>query len=102
MPVQFELTGDSIWQVACGRGQWQDVDPAWAEPLFEALRNGVTELRLMARDWQDGHDVQVWYTIDLSDHTWITQKKDDARKRHQMRVVQLKEPRVIQAPATLD
>ena len=47
MPVEFELTGEKVWQVACGSGKWQDVDPTWAEPLFQALRDGVAELRLM-------------------------------------------------------
>ena len=95
-PVDFEVTGTRVWQVACGRDKWQDVDPTWTEPLFAALRDGVTELRLLERSWQDGRPAHVWYTIDLSDHTWITRKGADARKRHQMRVVQLKGPRAAQ------
>ena len=96
VPVEFEVTGTRVWQVACGRDKWQDVDPTWTEPLFLALHHGVTQLRLLKRSWQDGREAEVWYTIDLSDHTWITQKMDDARKRHLMRVVQLKRPRVAQ------
>ena len=99
MPVGFELTGEKVWQVACGRGKWQDVDPTCAEPLFQALRDGVTELRLMESYSKDGQNVQAWYTIDLFDHRWITQKKDDAHKRHQMRVAQLKRPRAARGPA---
>ena len=96
VPVEFEVTGTSVWQVACGRDKWQDVDPTWTEPLFAALRHGLTELRLLERTWPDGREQEVWYTIDLSDHTRITQKRDDERKRHQMRVVQLKGPRAAQ------
>ena len=88
-----------MWQVACGRDKWQDVDPTWAEPLFQALRDGVTELRLMERYWEGGRDAQAWYTIDLSDHTWIKQKRDHGRNWHQMRVVQLKRPTAAQGPA---
>ena len=86
MPDEFELTGEKVWQVACGRGKWQDGD-------------GVTELRLMGSYSKDGQNVKAWYTIDLSDHRWITQKKDDSRKRHQMRVAQLKRPRAARGPA---
>ena len=99
MPVEFELTGEKVWQVACGRGKWQDVDPTWAEPLFQALRDGVSELRLIGSYSKDGQNVKAWYTIDLSDHRWITQKKDDSRKRHQMRLAQLKRPRAARGPA---
>ena len=93
VPVELEVTGTSVWQVACGRDKWQDVDPTWTEPLFYALNHGVPQLRLLKRSWPDGRELEVWYTADLSDHTRITLKEDDARKRHPMRVVQLKGPR---------
>ena len=96
MPVEFQDTGENVWQAACGPDKWQDVDPSFNEPLFQALRDGVAELRLMERYWQDGQEAQAWYTIDLSDHTWITQKRDGSKgKRQQMRVVQLKRPRLV-------
>ena len=97
MPVEFELTGEKVWQVACGRGKWQDVDPTWAEPLFQALLDGVSELRLTGSYSKDGQ--KAWYTIDLSDHRRITLKKDDSRKRHQMRLAQLKRARAARGPA---
>ena len=59
--------------------------PARTEPWFQALRDGLQELRLMERVWQGGHSVLVGYTIDTSDHTRITQKRDNERKRHAMR-----------------
>jgi hypothetical protein len=87
--------------VAAGCGKWQDANPAWAQPLFQALRDGAKEVRFVERGWGDGGPVQVGYTVDMSDHTWIRQRKDDERKRHAMRVVQLKQPRPLpQAEAT--
>ena len=69
MPVEFELTGEKVWQVACGHGKWQDVDPTWAEPLFQALRDGVRTTRL-SHSYQNkfGEEVCSWYTIDCQ-HT---------------------------------
>ena len=66
--------------------------------MFQALRDGVKELRLSTREWpEDFGGCQVlWYTIDLSDHTWITAKKDDERKQRQMRVVRLMKPTAVQ------
>jgi hypothetical protein len=86
--------------VAAGRGKWQDVDPAWTQPLFQALRDGIKEIRFVERGWGDGGPVHVGYTEDMSDHTWIMQKKDDERRRHEMRVVQLKQPRPLQQAET--
>ena len=83
----------------CGRGQWQDVDPTWVEPLEYALLNGAQEARCPTQSWQDGKNTTVWYTIDLSDPTCITQTKVDGSKTREMRVVQLKRPNVAQGRA---
>ena len=98
VPVEFGITEDSVWQMACGKDKWQDVDFRWEEPLFQALRDGVKELRLSTREWPEdfGYCEVMWYTIDLSDHTWITAKKDDERKQRQMRVVRLMKPTAVQ------
>ena len=70
--------------------------------MFQALRDGVKELCLSEREWPEDlvYSEQTWYTIDLSDHTWITAKKDDERKQRQMRVVRLKKPTAVQGQTT--
>ena len=98
MPVEFEVTGDCVWQMKCGKDKWQDVAVTWAEPLFKALRDGEKELHLCEREWPEdlGYEQLTWYTIDLSDHTWITAKKQGDKKQREMRVVQLKKPTAAQ------
>jgi hypothetical protein len=82
-----------------GGGKWQDVDPTWTEPLFRALREGQSTLRLehMYQN-RHGEEVRSWYTIDRSD-TSVTQQNDATGKRRELRVVQLLEPRVVEPPA---
>ena len=46
VPVEFQRTGRYMWQVHLGYDKWQDVDPTWAEPLAQALRDGVRTIRL--------------------------------------------------------
>ena len=78
----------------CGKDKWQDVHATWDEPLFKALRDGEKELDLCDREWPEGlgYEQLTWYTIDLSNHSWITAKKQGDKKHREMRVVQLKKP----------
>ena len=103
MPVEFEVTGECVWQMKCGKDKWQDVNATWDEPLFKALRDGVKELSLSDRDWPEdlGYEELTWYTIDLSNHLWITAKKQGDKKHREMRVVQKKKP-VAHEPAAIE
>ena len=96
MPAQSELTGKIIWQVACGRGKWQDINPTWTEPMLDSLRMGRPELEMLEEFVVDGEMIQERYMVDMSDHTRITQQRRGTRKRHEMRVIQLKRPRLAE------
>ena len=86
-----------------GAGQWQDVDPTWTEPLFQALRDGVPTLRLQHTYRSKlGEEVRSWYTIDCTDVTAITQKSEASGKQRAMRLVQLMAPTEVRDPLGLE
>ena len=98
-PVECVLTGQDLWQADMGDGKWQDVDPTWTEPLFQALRGGQHTLRL-PHVYQNklGEEIRSWYTIECTD-TCVTQQNEATGKRRELRVVQMMEPTVVGPPA---
>ena len=100
MPVEFELTGQDIWQAEVGDGQWRDVDPTWTDSLCQALRSGLPTIRL-AHIYRNkcGEEVYRWYTIDCTDTTSITQQSEATGRRRELRAVQLMAPMVVEPRA---
>ena len=96
MSVECVRAGQALWQVNLGGGTWQDVDPTWTEPLFQALRVGQSTLRLehMYQN-KHGEEVRSWYTIDCSDRS-VTQHNDATGTRRELRVVELMPPRLVE------
>ena len=89
------LTGQDLWQADMGDGKWQDVDPTWTEPLFQALSEGQHTLRLPhVYQNRHGEEVRSWYTIDCTD-TCATQQNEATGKRRELRVVQMMEPTAV-------
>ena len=74
-----------------GYDKWQDVDPTWAEPLFQALRDGVRTIRL-SHSYQNkfGEEVRSWYIIDCQ-HTnyYVTQENEATGRRRWLRAIHL-------------
>ena len=56
--VACVFTGQDVWQADMGGGKWQDVGPAWTEPLFKALHEGHSKFRLPHTS-QDKHGEEV-------------------------------------------
>jgi len=84
-------TGRYMWQVHLGYDKWEDVEPTWAEPLSQALRDGVRTIRL-SHSYQNkfGEEVRSWYTIDCQ-HTkyYMTQMNETTGRRRWLRAVHL-------------
>jgi hypothetical protein len=96
-PVPLALDrGCLLWQVYCGQNKWQYVDPDWTKIIHEALAQGLPSIRVRT---VDDDDQTLWFTVDLSEPTWITSTKDGPpnakAKARQLRAVQLKNPRVV-------
>ena len=81
--------------VACGRVQWQDVNPAWTEGMLHSWRAGCRKQLFIDRSVLDDKTIQEAYTVHMSDHTLIMQQKEGNRARCAMRVLQLKQPRLV-------
>ena len=63
----FQLADEYHWQVGMGHDTWLDVCPSWNEPLFEALRRGVPEIRLAYTSYNMRYQALCrWYTIDFT------------------------------------
>ena len=91
VPVEFQRTSRYMWQVHLGYDKWQEIDPTWAEPLFQALRDGVRTTRL-SHSYQNkyGEEVRSWYTIDCQ-HTnyYVTQENEATGRRRWLRAIHL-------------
>jgi hypothetical protein len=88
--------GPFLWQVYCDNNKWQDVDPDWSDSIHDALAKGLPSIRVRT---VDDDDQTLWFTIDLSEPTWITCTKEGPpnakAKAKQLRAFQLKNPRVV-------
>ena len=87
-PFEYEPEGWWVWQFHLGGGIWHDANPKWAEPLFQALRDGVRTIRL-SHKYQNkwGEYVESAYTIDCRDPTCVMQQNLFSGKRRLLRAV---------------
>ena len=93
VPVGFQLSEQYQWQVGMGYDTWMDVDQSWNQPLFEALRRGVPEIRLVYTSHSVRYEaLHRWYTIDFTNRTWTTQENVRTGTRRPLRVVQVVNP----------
>ena len=88
IPVEFTVGDVDVWEVMGPNGSWYQCDQTWSDPIYWALQDGTTSLRLPHVYLnKHGEQVQSWYTLDLADINAITQTNESSGKTREMRLM---------------
>ena len=69
-------------------GQWIECGAEWVQPIYLALQDGTTTLRL-PRVYRNKHGEEVtsWYAVDLTDINAISQQNESSGTRNERRLM---------------